>query len=86
MVPPPIVKTGKRKRINLDISKTMPAKVAKVANESEEIPIICPPVIPLLPVQDSLLSEFNLLREELKKRDHKDMEDKKRERCGSKET
>ena len=77
MVPPPIVKTGKRIRMDLDISKTMPAKVAIVANETEEIPIICSPVIPHPPVQDSLLSEFNLLREELKKRDHKDMEDKK---------
>ena len=56
MVPPPIVKTGKRIRMDLDISKTMPAKVAIVANETEEIPIICPPVIPLTIVQDSLLS------------------------------
>ena len=72
MVPPPIVKTGKRDRMDLDTNQTKPAKVAKVAkvaNENEKISIMSPEVIPLLPVQDSLLNvEEKIIDVEGKKR------------------
>ena len=71
--------------MDIYIDQPKPAKVAKLSDNLEinlQVPaenqqdpsIISLEVNPLLPIMGSLLSEFNLLKEEFKKRENKDME------------